>query len=492
MIIDTIESMDRLKAFFLNSSLYTLPNNTLEIPELIKIDTSNSSSDFQAPLVINNDYIETINFPNLVQSPYIFKGQNLKNVDLSSLTQIEFGQESIINSYDTLLLSILQDTKIQTLDLPNFKGTRSEVPSSGTTINDARAQRASFRNNYWLKTVTMGNKFLKESENTNYKFNGFWFRNNYSLVALILNYPYVIPIDRTEGFSTTPILEGNGFIYVPTEELVTAYTESWGSRFTNKFKLISAYNNDILAYNDKITESWSQIIANCANGTYTKYNVGDTKTLYWNGIPMQMVIIAKGTDTVHDIKEDGSPAALTWMLKNISIFKRESFSTDFGDSGANFKNADGTSTYPGYRRLFTETILNGLSTSATEKDTIIQDGIKSVRKYSAGNETTTTWSNSILSIENIWPLSLSEMNLRSYTNPYAYFNDSLNPNRPNYFLGLSTLTSDENNGRITIGTRDYSSNSSYPNLIRSKSKNEKMEVVTGDSTNSYLIFCFCT
>lgn len=488
MIIDPTTSMNRLKAFFSNSNSDTLPNNTLEIPDLIKIDTDLSG--FQSPLVINNDYIETINLPNYVQSPYILKGKNLKKVDLSALTQIEFNQE-YLHSSDFLLLSILQGTKIQTLDLPNFKGTQGEVPSSGTTIGDSRAERASFRNNYWLKTVSMGNQFMKESENTQFKFNGFWFRNNYSLVALILNYPYVIPIDRTEGFNTTPIIEGNGYIYVPNQELLDAYLISWGTKFTNKFKLISSYETNMRAYEDTITDSWSQILANCINGSYTKYNVGDTKTLYYYGVPAQATIVAKGTDNVHDIKTDGTAAALTWMLKTISIFDRYNLNTVFGNSTINFHNANGTSEYPGYRTLFTNTILNGISSNPNTKDTIIQDGIKPVIKYSAGTDENGEWFGSIPSNETIWPPSASEMNLRNHTSPYAYFTDSRNPNRPNYFLGQTTLTSDDK-GIITIGTRDYSQNSSYPDIIRSTGKNTKMEVVSGDTTNSYLIFGFCT
>ena len=61
MIIDPTTSMNRLKAFFSNSATDTLPNNTLEIPELIKIDSNMSG--FQNSLVINNDYIEVINLP---------------------------------------------------------------------------------------------------------------------------------------------------------------------------------------------------------------------------------------------------------------------------------------------------------------------------------------------------------------------------------------------------------------------------------------------
>lgn len=489
MIIDPTTSMDRLKAFFSNSSSDVLPNNTLEIPELIK--TEETMSSFQNLLVINNDYIKKIILPNCIQAPYILKGKNLQEVDLSSLDRIEFGRESLYNESYFLLLSFLQNTKIQTLNLPNFKGTSGEVPSVGITIGEDGAKRASFRDNYWLRTVSMGNKFMDASSNSGLKFNGFWFRNNYSLIALILNYPYVIPIDRTEGFNTTPIIEGNGYIYVPTQELLEAYLTSWGTKFTNKFRLISNYDNDIKAYNDTITDSWSQIIANCASSAYTKYNVGDTKTLYWNGTPMQMVIIAKGTDNVHDTKEDGSAASLTWMLKNISIFDRYNFNTAFNNSVINFNNANGTTEYPGYRTLFTDTIFNGISSNPNIKDSVIQNGIKPVYKYSAGTNEEGGWAGTIRSIETIWPFSTSELNLGGNTNPYAYFTDSNFPNRPNFFLGLTTLTSDEK-GVITIGTRDYSPNSLYPDLIRSTGKNTRMEVVSGDSTKSYLIFGFCT
>ena len=473
MIIDPTTSMTRLKQYFDDN----LPDNTLNIEDLIHMDvlTSNPSN---SPLIINNDNIEIINLPNYVQSSYILKGKNLREVDLSSLSQIEFGSARLINNMNFPPISFLQDTKIEVLDLPNFIGARSEIPATGVLITDDSSSYASFRNNYWLKTVSMGNNLMNESDNSSCKFNGFWFQNNYSLVALKLNYPYVIPIDRFEGLFTTPLDAGDGYIYVP-ENLITSYqTATFWSRFgdNNKIKALSAYENDIKKYNDTITDSWSQIISNCNTNNYGKYSIGDTKTLYVNGMPIQMVIVAKD----FDVQENGTKAPLTWMMKTISLFTRYNLGNDFNGVSVNFHNATAN-----YRALFTDMIWNGL-------DTIMQNGIKPVRKYSAGFEgSANDRNNSILSIETIWPPSASELNLASYTSPYPYFN-TLDEVRPNYFLGLTNLITDHQNNLITIGTRDYSNTSGNPDLIRSTSKTTKMELIYGSDANSYIIFGFCT
>ena len=112
MINDPITSMTRLKQFFLD----TLPNNTLEVPDLIKADTLINNG-YQGIIVIDNNNLTTINFPNSAQSPYIITGKNLKNVDLSSLIQTEFNNQSLTSDNDYLLFNFLQETKIESLNL---------------------------------------------------------------------------------------------------------------------------------------------------------------------------------------------------------------------------------------------------------------------------------------------------------------------------------------------------------------------------------------
>lgn len=486
MIINPTESMNQLKNFFID----TLPDNKLEIPDLVSIDTLTNQS-YWNPLVINNPNIEEINFPNLIQSPLIIKGENLRRVNLESLSRTEFGVSSLDN-YSFLPLSILQNTKIQTLNLPNFIGTGAEVPPSGMQISESN--QMSFLNNYWLKTVFMGNSFMKQSDYPNFIFNGFWFRNNYSLVALCLNYPYVIPLDRTEGFNTTPIKKGNGHIYVP-ENLLEEYraADYWKIFPAEKFKSLNEYENNMQSYfSDTIQDSWQQIIANCNNNSYGNYQVGDTKTLYWNGIPIQMVIVGKNKDT----NSENEVVALTWMMKTISIFNRYNLGSIFNNSPINFANANGTESYPGYRKLFTETIYNGISSNPITKDNVIINGIKPVVKHSVGTNNSGVITNTLRSIETIWPPSASELNLRDYTTPYSYFTTlptiAEAEKRPNYSLGLTTLVTDETNKFITVGTRDYSTSSTTPDLLRATGENSKMELIQGDNTNSYIIFGFCT
>ena len=480
MIVDPTTSMTLLRQFFTD----TLPNDTLDLPDLVRADTI-TGYNLWSPLVIDSENLKIINLPNCVQSPYVLKSKNLKEVNLSSLNQTEFGMEYLNYQQEFLPFSILQGTKIRTLDLPNFVGTTSEIPATGMTIENAA--RASFRNNYWLQTVSMGNSFMPET--SAYSFNGFWFRNNYSLIALKLNYPYVIPIDRTEGLNTTPIKAGNGYIYVPSN-LLTSYRNHsvWRNISAGKFKTLEEYNTDILRYQDTITDSWAQIIANCNNNNYGGYKIGDTKTIMVNDVPVQMVIVATRQDTL----EDGTtPAPLTWMSKTISLFTRYNLGSTFS-GGVNFHNSSPSQEHSepiGYRDIFMKTIWDGL-------DSTLQNGIKAVTKYSVGYTNEGDFSNSIASIEKIWPPSASEVNLQGYTSPYPYFSNlpvaAEAAIRPNYCLGLTNLINDESGTTITVGTRDYHYNTGYPDLLRATGSDTTMEVVYSSGINSYIIFGFCT
>lgn len=469
MIIDPTTSMTRLKQFFSDE----LPNNTLDIPDLIRIEDLpiSSSAPLNSYLMINNSNLKSINLPNLVQFSPVLKGNNLRQVNLQSLKQIEFGSARVVANLAEPTISFLQDTKIESLELPNFLGTSNEVPVAGTEITSDAAKYSSFRNNHWLKTVSMGNNLINLDDVK--KFNGFWFQNNYSLVALKLNYPFVIPIDRREGLNTTPIGAGNGYIYVPSNLVDSYKTASIWSYFgeNNKIKSLDEYN--ISAYNDTITDSWPQIISNCNTNNYGKYSIGDTKTLYLNnGIPIQMTIVAKGFDN----QENGSKAPLTWMTKTISLFTRYNLGDIFPNTQHNFHNATSN-----YRAIFTDIIWNQL-------DPVIQNGIKPVIKRSAGwNENGRN--NSIPSVESLWPPSASELGIMSYTDPYPYFSEG---ELPNYFLGFTNLIRDEQNNLITVGTRDYSNQTGYPDVIRSTSRTTRMELVYGSDSKSYIIFGFCT
>lgn len=469
MITNYNNSLAKLKEFFEEKNSLT----ELNIPELIFIDT-NAAASLLNGLIIDNDNLTTISFPNLEQQPYYFVNRNLKELNLNSLKRVEFGVYNLNNS--ELRTRFLQNTKIRKLNLPNFIGTASSnnaLPSGITDIENDLAKTASFWDNYWLEDVSLGNQNMLP---TNVCFNGFWFRNNYFLQSLRLNYPFVITLVKgIAGFSRNPIGSGNGRIYVP-DDLLEDYlaAEGWnelGQR--GKIYPLSQY----IEITDTITDSWETILNNCNSGQIGKYNIGDTKTIYINNTPTQMVIV----DKEHDMLADNSGfAKLTWLEKTISRFNTystlESYTTD---TPRRFSNATNT-------RAILEELYNGLDSIFTAST-----GIKTVKKTNlgrnaAGNPEVST------SNEKLWLPSAEEINISQNATgagEYTFFSNS----EPNYTIGATNLTT-INGERVSFALRDISNNSSdYLDIVRATaSGSPAMELVTNNSQQPYFILGFCT
>lgn len=469
MITNYNNSLAKLKEFFEEKNSLT----ELNIPELIFIDT-NTSANLLNGLIIDNNNLTKISFPNLEQQPYYFINKNLKEVNLNSLKRVEFGIYRINNS--ELYTHFLQNTKIRKLNLPNFVGTASSnnaLPSGITDIENSLAETASFWNNYWLEDVSFGNENMLS---TTVCFNGFWFRNNYFLQSLRLNYPFVIRLVKgVAGFSRNPIGSGNGKIYVP-DDLLEDYlaAEGWnelGQR--GKILPLSQYTE----ITDTITDSWETILNNCNSGQVGKYNIGDTKTIYINNTPTQMVVVAKNKDILAD---NSGTAKLTWLEKTISRFEtyttRESYSTE---NPRRFSNTPNVHT-------ILEDFYNGLDSIFTAPT-----GIKTVTKtnygYNAAGNPELSTSN-----EKIWLPSAEEINLSQNaagTGEYEFFTDS----QPNYTIGATNLTV-MNGERISFALRDISNGSSdYLDIVRATaSGSPAMELVTNNSQQPYFVLGFCT
>lgn len=462
------DSINQLRLFF-NNDL-----TSLSVPELTHIDTpTNSPSPNWVGLVVTNSNLNTISFPNLEQSPYKIAPENLTSIDLSSLKLTEISQTPYFNYLSEYPLKFLHNTKLRSLNLPNFRGAVRPYPINASENFDEYGtdSQASFWNNYWLEEVSLGNSNLTYASDRYY--NGYWFRNNYFLRALILRYPYVIPIspNRIAGFFTTPISAGNGYIYVP-DELVTSYiaADTW-TAFSTKFRPISELPEHP-SYEDTITDSWATIINNCNQGQISQYNIGDTKTLTINNMPTQMVIVGKEHD---DLANGTGKAKLSWMEKTISRFSPISLAGDYTSAYRQFANADtAIAILTDLYNNIDDTVLKG------------ENGIKLVKKYGYGYE-----SDSPKYISNdcyLWLPAAKEYNnglrgnLDNAPAPYAYFNNTA----PNYCLGATTLNT-VNNKTITIALREFSNNSgNYLDVLQAG------QLVSNNSDNPYIIFGFCT
>lgn len=458
-------SLAQLRSFFLSDL------SSIDIPSLVRIDTNTNMALWNA-LSFTDNNLKSLYLENMEQSPYILTCNNLVDLNLNKMQEVEFGAW-LLNNLQDFPTKFLQDTKIQTLNFPNFKGTRNQLPSDSDDITSAYAKYVSFWNNYWLKDVSLGNSKMDAANITdNYKYNGFWFRNNYFLKFLRLNYPYVIPLTRTAGFNTTPIGSGEGYIYVP-DDLVNSYKSASGwNSLASKIKSLSEYEIDVSSDRDSISDSWETILAKCANGTAeTDYSVGQTKTVMIDNTPVQFTIVGIKKDTL----AAGGLAQLTWMETTISNFQTYSVG-DFSDgSPRQFNNAINFRSH--------------LTSIYEAIEPTVKAGIKTVIKNSKGFDATNTYMDYSSEESGVWPPSARELNLTQTTSPYDYFN-----NNPNIVFCLGATNINEvNNQKICVALRDYSSNSStnYPDMLRAKTDNTS-EIVYANATNPYIIVGFCT
>ena len=142
------------------------------------------------------------------------------------------------------------------------------------------------------------------------------FREAYSLVHLILRSDTICPLSSTTAFMTTPIAEGLGWIYVPTDLVDTYKTASNWSTYANQIVSIDEYPKALDG--ETITDTWDEIFQAEDNDTYkTKYSVGDTKYLIVGGTYVLMQIIAFDRDILSS--DHISTAKITWLAKSLSF-----------------------------------------------------------------------------------------------------------------------------------------------------------------------------
>lgn len=480
MITNPQQSLNMLGSFFQNEPSFT----ELNIPELIRID-SDTGEPLWNRLIINNPNLISINLPNMQQSPYILEGNNLLNVNLENLQAIEFERSYFPDNNNNLLTSILRETKIQTLNLPNFKGTTKPLPAGSDNINDANNIQVSFWNNYWLKDVSLGNSLMEQTENTNYKFNGFWFRNNYNLKYLRLNYPYIIPLVRIAGFNTTPIGSGDkGHIYVP-KNLVESYkiADNW-SAFKDKILSIEEYEKDILAEkNNFLNKTWEEIIFDISKNSElgADYELGKKMIVKINDVPVEFILVGKNQDI--SANDNTKTIHSSWLGVTMVDFTP----TSVGSNNFNNSSPRQYSNALEFRQAITK-IYEGF-------ESIVKENIKPVKKFSKGFDINGA-ANDYSSIETgCWPPSAVELGIKTSIQAGAFTYDYFK-NDPwskiNYRLGETNIN-EINGQKICIALRDYSNNSSnYPDLLRSIDNAEHpMEIINGNSTRPYLIIGFC-
>lgn len=218
------------------------------------------------------------NIPNVlaIKSYSFYKCFSLKNFDFSNRTLID--------------TQGLEDSGFGTIVLPNATaiGTHAGSGTRTSTID-------------LYKNITIS---------------GGVFGDTYSLVHLILRSDTLCPLSATSAFTNTPIANGLGWIYVPSDLVESYKTASNWSTYADQIVSIDEYPKALSG--ETIMDSWDEIFQAEDNDSYkTKYSVGDTKYLVIGGTYVLMQIIAFDRDILSS--DHTSTAKITWLANSVSF-----------------------------------------------------------------------------------------------------------------------------------------------------------------------------
>ena len=247
----------------------------------------------------NNYVLKKMYLPSVetLSTKSIYCCKRIKDIDLRGLQRVSSGETNAIYSLRSLTEisipnvlnlnagSFLYDTPIRYVELPSYSTNTIASP---------------FSPEYGVSSLDVCN--------INKIYSG-QFKSDYNLSSLILRSAAVATLDNISAFTGTPIAAGYGYIYVPSN-LVTSYkTATNWSTFADQIVSIDEYPKEFIG--GTITDTWTQIFAAEANGTYkTKYSIGDTKALNMNGACVLMQIVAFDED---DLADDSGKAKISWI-----------------------------------------------------------------------------------------------------------------------------------------------------------------------------------
>ena len=150
---------------------------------------------------------------------------------------------------------------------------------------------------------------------------------------------------------------------------------------------------------ESITDTWSQIIANVSNGTYsTKYHIGDTKKIDL-GTEGEVIMTIVGIDT-DDLADNSGKAPITWISKQL-------LKTGHRMNPSYQSNTEGTGSLGGWEKTKMRSYLK-----ETVKPLIpetVRNAIKPVKKYSQIYNVSDSAVNNVLTTEDVWIPSYKEV-----------------------------------------------------------------------------------
>ena len=197
-----------------------------------------------------------------------------------------------------------------------------------------------------------------------------------------------VPSGGTATYTgTTPTKQGYSFTgWSPLPTNITADTSCYA-----QFEEDDMY--------ESITDTWSQIIANVSNGTYsTKYHIGDTKKIDL-GTEGEVIMTIVGIDA-DDLADNSGKAPITWISKQL-------LKTSHRMNPSYSSGTEGTGSLGGWEKTEMRSYLK-----ETVKPLIpetVRNAIKPVKKYSRIYNVSDSAVNDVLTTEDVWIPSYKEV-----------------------------------------------------------------------------------
>ena len=226
-----------------------------------------------------------------------------------------------------------------------------------------------------------------------------YFYNGETLLETVTGVPYGGTATYT---GATPTSSQAGYIF-----------SGWSPSNTNITADTSCYAQfvDEDMY-ESISDTWSEIIANVSNGTYsTKYQVGDTKKIDL-GTEGEVIMQIVGIDA-DDLADNSGKAPITWISKQL-------LKTNHRMNPSKQSGTSGTGTLGGWEACEMRNYL--INTIKPLLPSEVRNALKTVKKYSRiYNTSDETAVNNVVSNDDIWIPSAYEVNFTGYeTSGIAY------------------------------------------------------------------------
>ena len=217
------------------------------------------------------------------------------------------------------------------------------------------------------------------------------FYNESTVLETVYNVPYGGAATYT---GATPTSSQAGYIF-----------SGWSPSNTNITADTSCYAQfvDEDMY-ESISDTWSEIIANVSNGTYsTKYQVGDTKKIDL-GTEGEVIMTIVGIDA-DDLADNSGKAPITWISKQL-------LKTSHRMNPQKQSGTSGTGTLGGWEACEMRSYL--INTIKPLMPSEVRNALKTVKKYSKIYNTSETAVNNVVSNDDIWIPSVYEVNLTGF------------------------------------------------------------------------------